>query len=92
MFEKFAGSKLLSWRSPIWPITGLTLLEKQPDHRRHYLQHQGPISGNRGVVTQVARGTCTVAIGEYSIELTLDGGSTITITQDGEKWTAISDM
>ncbi|QDU57721.1 DNA polymerase ligase N-terminal domain-containing protein [Aeoliella mucimassa] len=28
------------------------------DHRKHYLDYEGPVSGNRGVVSQVTSGTC----------------------------------
>ena len=34
-----------------------TLVAKLADHRAHYLDYQGPISGNRGSVTQVLEGT-----------------------------------
>lgn len=29
-----------------------------PDHRRAYLDYEGPVGGNRGQVTRVDRGTC----------------------------------
>ena len=29
----------------------------QLDHRKHYLHHEGPVSGGRGAVTRVAEGT-----------------------------------
>ncbi|MFG0328050.1 MAG: hypothetical protein ACF8SC_12380 [Phycisphaerales bacterium JB037] len=34
--------------------------ERLPDHRAFYLSHQGPVSGDRGTVTRVARGRCEV--------------------------------
>ena len=30
-----------------------------PDHRRDYLEYEGPVSGNRGSVSRVAAGTAT---------------------------------
>lgn len=32
--------------------------DRLPDHRAFYLTHQGPVSGDRGVVTLIARGRC----------------------------------
>lgn len=34
--------------------------ELLPDHRRAYLEYEGPISGNRGSVARVAQGRCEV--------------------------------
>lgn len=36
-----------------WPISGQQL----PDHRRLYLDYEGPISGDRGAVSRIAHGT-----------------------------------
>jgi len=57
MFETDPGSPLASWRSPNWPVTQPTLLERINDHRRDYLDYQGPLTNNRGEVTRVATGT-----------------------------------
>ncbi len=56
MFESAPGSLLMTWRSPNWPIERETPLVKLDDHRRDYLDYQGPVSGNRGHVTRVAAG------------------------------------
>ena len=59
MFE--TGTTLETWRTPIgdgmlamfeigWPC------ERLADHRRDYLDYQGPVSQNRGSVSQVFRG------------------------------------
>src|SRR5580765_1966878 len=50
MFETDPGSPLATWRSPTWPITDPTLLERLADHRRDYLEYQGPLTNNRGEV------------------------------------------
>lgn len=36
------------------------VLERLPDHRRAYLEYQGPLSGNRGRVTRIATGRARV--------------------------------
>lgn len=33
-----------------------------PDHRRRYLDYEGPISGNRGRVQRVASGSCVLLV------------------------------
>ncbi len=57
MFEIEVGSSLATWRSPTWPIAQPTRLVKLEDHRRDYLEYEGPVSGDRGTVTRVAAGT-----------------------------------
>jgi hypothetical protein len=56
MFEENEGSELLTWRSAVWPIEAQTPLTRLSGHRRHYLDYEGPISGDRGIVTQVQAG------------------------------------
>ncbi len=49
--------------------------EAQPigDHRRTYLDYEGPISGNRGSVSRVAVGWCGLKkVSSNEIKLTLD--------------------
>lgn len=36
-------------------------VKRLPDHRRHYLTYEGPVSGNRGTVRRIDRGTVHVA-------------------------------
>src|SRR3954470_13875672 len=57
MFEDPAGGDLRTWRSPAWPIGTHTPLEKLADHRREYLDYEGPVSGDRGFVRRVESGT-----------------------------------
>jgi hypothetical protein len=57
MFEVEPGQKLLTFRSPIWPVTKETKLELLGEHRRDYLTYEGPISGARGMVRRVVSGT-----------------------------------
>jgi hypothetical protein len=57
MFESAPGSALATWRSPAWPITVPTRVDRLPDHRPTYLTFEGPVSNNRGQVRRVAFGT-----------------------------------
>ncbi|GBD36867.1 Multifunctional non-homologous end joining DNA repair protein LigD [bacterium HR36] len=49
---------LKTWRLPIIPEPGLSLtMESLGDHRLAYLDYEGPVSGNRGEVKRIDRGT-----------------------------------
>ena len=56
MFETAPGSLLATWRAAEWPLRNGTPLERLPDHRRAYLDYEGPVSQNRGHVKRVAAG------------------------------------
>ena len=60
MFETEPGSALATYRLPTWPITGPTHIEKLTEHRRDYLDYQGPVSNNRGQVRRLASGAITI--------------------------------
>ncbi|MCA9040908.1 MAG: hypothetical protein KDA65_11220 [Planctomycetaceae bacterium] len=50
---------LLSWRLREEPEKGRKIAcEPLPDHRRLYLDYEGPVSGDRGTVLQWTTGTC----------------------------------
>jgi hypothetical protein len=55
------GPALATWQIAVCPIQigqGRSIsATKLPDHRRHYLEYQGSISGGRGEVTRVDEGT-----------------------------------
>jgi len=56
MLELSPGSELSTWRLPHWPpIPGDNFIVLS-NHRREYLEYEGPISGDRGEVKRVARG------------------------------------
>ena len=56
MFEQ--GEMLRTWALAKEPSLGQTCdAELLPDHRPHYLEYEGPVSGDRGHVTQWDRGT-----------------------------------
>jgi hypothetical protein len=57
-----ADGVLRTWRLPSPPTNGLlATAEKIGDHRLAYLDHDGPVSGNRGVARPWDRGTYLVA-------------------------------
>ena len=74
LFETAPGSPLLTFRSPVWPVTSETRLERLPDHRSMYLDYEGPVSDGRGEVRAVARGRC---------ELSRDGSDIVVTFQTG---------
>lgn len=48
------GATLLSWRLLQPPRANHWLpAERLPDHRRHYLNYEGPVSGGRGSVVRI---------------------------------------
>jgi hypothetical protein len=57
MLELTAGAALATWRLPVWPLGGRARVIRLADHRRDYLDYEGPVSGNRGTVSRVASGT-----------------------------------
>ncbi|MDQ7013325.1 MAG: hypothetical protein Q9O74_05435 [Planctomycetota bacterium] len=54
---------LIAWRLAAWPIPAGSSVpaERLPPHRRLYLDYEGPISGNRGTVRQVAAGIASIS-------------------------------
>ncbi len=56
MFETSPGSDLTTWRSKKWPIDTETPLVQLGEHRRAYLEYEGPLSNDRGNVQRIAAG------------------------------------
>ncbi len=53
-----AGPVLRTWELAEWPQPGgETVCRALPDHRRLYLDYEGPISGGRGSVVREESGT-----------------------------------
>jgi hypothetical protein len=72
MFETAAGSPLATWRLDQWPIEKSAGLTRLGEHRREYLEYQGPVSGDRGQVQRVAQGECALKVrSELIWDLTL---------------------
>lgn len=73
LFETSPTARLATFRSPTWPLTVRTVLERLPDHRRDYLLYEGPVSNNRGHVRRVASGTASHKLwSQTHIMLTLE--------------------
>lgn len=51
-----AGDALRAWRLLREPTLGTNPAEANADHRRLYLDYEGPVSGNRGTVTRWTAG------------------------------------
>lgn len=52
------AESLRTWALGAEPVAGRTIVAEQlPDHRSAYLDYEGPISGNRGVVSRWDSGT-----------------------------------
>ena len=80
MFETSPGSPLTTFRSDTWPVIAESKLTRIQDHRRAYLEFEGEISNNRGHVTRVASGMCSVAraVPDF-IEVHLDAGTELVV-------------
>ncbi|MFG0266136.1 MAG: hypothetical protein ACF8AM_13475 [Rhodopirellula sp. JB055] len=60
LFERSSGGeKLWTFATPVIELVSADAIPmtRLPDHRRLYLDYEGPVSNDRGVVTQVASGT-----------------------------------
>jgi hypothetical protein len=80
MFEREGRDKLASARGSTWPPMDQTILERIPDHRKAYLDYEGPVSENRGAVKRVESGTCTIKVDrEDSSLLTLSTGRSVRV-------------
>jgi hypothetical protein len=60
MVEMSPGLGLATWRVEHWPPGEGDGFEPLAEHRAEYLTYEGPISGNRGKVQQIAAGRCVV--------------------------------
>jgi len=72
------GDALRTWRLGALPKTGVTTdCESLPDHRRAYLDYEGPVSGGRGRVSRVIAGQYELiqeSAGELRLRLAFPGG------------------
>jgi len=58
------SEKLLTWRAAHWPAAAGDTLSRIADHRRDYLNYEGPVSNNRGRVERVAAGKCEFSLAQ----------------------------
>ena len=84
-----AGASLTTWQLAEDPTRGTEgrradsggiRARRLPDHRRAYLEYEGPVSGDRGHVTRVERGTCL---------LVGDGPQSYVVKLSGERLTGV---
>lgn len=69
-----SGSSLATWRLKHSPRTGLWIpAERIADHRKAYLNYEGPVSGNRGCVSRQFSG-------QFSPELAPADSMTLELT------------
>ena len=62
------------WRLPRQPVCGVPIpAEPLPPHRLLYLDYEGPVSNNRGVVVRIAEGTYQVVSGFPDFMIRLEG-------------------
>ena len=72
LIETSPDALLLTFRLEAWPIAAPTDILRQADHRRLYLDYEGPISNNRGHVRRVAAGECALStFTPTTVDLTL---------------------
>src|SRR5688572_25246484 len=83
MFETSPGSRLATWRARQWPLRTRVTIEHIADHRREYLDYEGPLSGDRGAVNRIARGTHTLS-SDHPVLLVvhLDNGQVLRLFRD----------
>ncbi len=80
MYEWRSDAPLKTLRYRTWPPANPAEFERLPDHRRDFLDYEGAISNNRGLVKRVAQGFCTCEVdGEDSCIVELDNGMTIRV-------------
>src|SRR5687768_2217261 len=80
MLETAPGSALATFRLPTWPLTKSAPVTSLGDHRREYLEYEGPVSNDRGQVRRVAGGTYrTVMRNDDRWEVVLDGSVKLSI-------------
>jgi hypothetical protein len=88
-----SGEVLRTWRLATPPQSGQSVTATASfDHRREYLDYEGPVSGNRGRVTRWDAGTFTWLADEPSrVEVRVEGRRLSEIVAlshiDGEEWT-----
>jgi hypothetical protein len=59
MFESSAEASLITFRAPTWPPKSGDRWTRLGEHRRMYLDYQGPVSKDRGTVRRITSGTHT---------------------------------
>ncbi len=89
-----SGAACRTWRLREEPAAGTTVpAEPIAEHRRHYLDYEGPVSGDRGTVTRWDAGTFEWIISKpdrVEIELSgtrIHGRCIIAVSEVAGHWT-----
>ena len=84
---------LRTWRLLAEPTTKTDIMaELLPDHRKHYLDYEGPVNNNRGIVTRWDAGTYqSLSSDETCITVRLEGSRLNGIAElnrqsDSDQW------
>ncbi len=84
---------LLTWQLLREPKSTASLpipAKRIGDHRKAYLDYEGEVSGDRGHVTRVDRGTCELESVEHGLAVARLSGERIagrfSLTADGDAW------
>jgi hypothetical protein len=88
-----SGDVLRTWRLLALPAVGVSVpAVLLGDHRRDYLDYEGPVSNGRGVVKRVADGTFTMERDEPAYVIVKMSGGIIgrmTLREENGQWTAV---
>lgn len=71
----------LTQQLDLLPAGSRTTAQRLDDHRRRYLQYEGPVSGNRGTVSRLAAGTiraCGIEEAAVALNVTIAWSTGIT--------------
>jgi hypothetical protein len=89
MIETISAGPLMTWRTLDWPITVETDLTKLGEHRRDYLDYEGPVSNNRGTVKRIAAGACELEWASgHDLLVKFPTQSLHLVCLDDDHWTA----
>jgi len=87
------GDTLLTWqllRRPTPDDTVPIPAKRIGNHRKHYLDYEGPVSGDRGHVTRIEGGTVTLHdMTDDHVTFALNGGRFVgmfALTRSGDEW------
>jgi hypothetical protein len=81
MVERDVGGALITARLKDWPPQAPTRIEPLRDHRRAYLDYEGPVSNGRGHVKRIEEGACDVEIADGVVTIRFQSGQAIQFHQ-----------
>ena len=89
MIETVPGGPLMTWRCPRWPVAQETNLTRLGEHRRDYLEFEGPLTGDRGHVHRVAEGSCELKwLSPHELEAKFGNATLLLQRLDDDHWLA----